>query len=159
MGVMYASAQSVQSVYSHCLYCLFTCAFDCLCADRSFGLTNLEAIMQGKRGEECRGEEHEVMLSWSAHSRKTKVYWNNNEISTLYENKTQKGVTEFSWKTQSEESLQVKVASDSHSGLYYYDLVVDGKSFVQLPELKEIGMPAAANEESIEQVYEETEVR
>jgi hypothetical protein len=111
---------------------------------RSFGLTNVNALRDGGKGLDCRGEEHAVELVWSVRSGKTRVFWNGRDISNLFRDGNRSGMVEFAWNTRTEESLRIVAHAEPRRGVRQYDLLVDGISVFNLPKLAEIGQPLSA---------------
>lgn len=116
---------------------------------RSFGFTNLTALRDGHRGADCRGEEHHIELIWSVKSGKTRVHWNQQNITKHFREGARSGMVEFSWKSRSGELLQIVAHSETRSGVtHQYDLLVDGVSFFRFPPLSEVGtIPEQLDEE------------
>jgi hypothetical protein len=116
---------------------------------RSFGLTNQAAQRSGKRGTDCRGEEHVVELVYSMVSKKTRVFWNKTNVSNLFRNSTPRsggsadhstnshGSIEFSWQTRGGETVQIVANSESVTGTA--NLFIDGTNFDSLPHISDLG--------------------
>jgi hypothetical protein len=103
-------------------------------------MTNVEALSQGCKGDDCRGEEHDVQLVWSVLSGKTRVYWNKRNISRLFQDGNRSPTVEFAWKSRTGEDLKIVAHSEARPGVVQYDLVVNGTSFFKLPNVSELGL-------------------
>jgi len=105
-----------------------------------FGFSNVSAIEQGLKGRNCRGEEHVVELLWSLRSGKTRILWNQTDISNYFVDKKQRDdMVHFTWKTPAGETLQIVAHADELKGQAQYELLVDGVSFSHFPTVAELG--------------------
>lgn len=115
-----------------------------------FGYTNAEALSGGKRGAECRGVEHEVIVTWSLSSGKQAVAFDRQEVFFAVDDSTQ---TKFShsWRDENGHTFFVIAHAASMSlsmdtllipnpEWRQYDLFVDGVSFFRMPKIFEIGV-------------------
>jgi len=111
-----------------------------------FGYTNTDALSDGKTGQECRGSEHEVVVTWSLSSGKQAIAFDQEEIFFGVGDSTQ---TKFSrsWEDKFGHCLQVKIHAAPMStkaapnpNWKQYDLLIDGVSFFDTPKIFEIGV-------------------
>ena len=114
-------------------------SISCVTGHRRFGLTDLSAVRKGKRGTDCRGEEHEVVLVWSVLSGKTRVYWNKSDISHLFHERHLFQEVQFSWEARSGVTFDICANADPIPGRPQYDFLVAGCSFFSLPHISELG--------------------
>mmetsp|Transcript_24461 Transcript_24461/g.40007 ORF Transcript_24461/g.40007 Transcript_24461/m.40007 type:complete len:537 (+) Transcript_24461:179-1789(+) len=103
-----------------------------------FGFTNLQAAREGKRGVECRGEEHEVVLIWSVKSGKTRLFWNKINISHLFQDNRNTEAVTISWQSRSGETFQISAHESPTRFAPQYDFLLDGVSVFSLPHLSEL---------------------
>lgn len=69
-----------------------------------FGFTNLESLDAGLTGQDCRGEEHDISLTWSIASGKRVLHVDQQEVH--YSN-SRSGIFEFSWTMRGNHVLKV----------------------------------------------------
>jgi hypothetical protein len=105
---------------------------------RRFGFTNLQALQEGKRGLDCRGEEHEVVLVWSVKSGKTRLFWNKTNITHLFRDARNTEQVNVQWKSRSGESFEISCHEATTRVDPQYDLLVDGVSIFSLSHLSEL---------------------
>lgn len=118
-----------------------------------FGFTNQEALAQNKTGQDCRGEEHEVVLIWSVASGKRVVLFNNQEVH--YSNNRH---AEFhcSWAIRPHNrnggangaSYNIQIVAllhPSHISHKQYNLLINNQSVFDLPKISELGRPMQAS--------------
>jgi hypothetical protein len=115
-----------------------------------FGYTNEEALNAGKKGAECRGNEHEVIVTWSLSSGKQAVAFDQHEVFFTICETTQTKFT-HSWRDENGHTFfliahaaTLSLRSDTllmpNPDWKQYDLFVDGVSFFSLPKLFEVGV-------------------
>jgi hypothetical protein len=105
---------------------------------RRFGFPNQEALTAGKSGSDCRGEEHDVTLTWSVASGKRIIMANSRQI---YCNTVKSSVFEYSWVTEKNHNIRLCVYSTAPgNGERQYELSVDGISFYKMPKIFEVGL-------------------
>jgi len=117
-----------------------------------FGYTNQEALTAGKTGQECRGSEHEVVITWSLSSGKQSIAFDLHEIFFDVGDSTQSKLS-HSWKDEQHgHVLAVKIHAANMStksvpdpNWKQYDLIIDGVSFFDMPKIFEIGIFAKEN--------------
>lgn len=103
-----------------------------------FGFPNQEALTAGKSGSDCRGEEHDVTLTWSVASGKRIIMANSRQI---YCNTVKSSVFEYSWVTEKNHNIRLCVYSTAPgNGERQYELSVDGISFYKMPKIFEVGL-------------------
>lgn len=107
---------------------------------RHFGFTNLQAAQEGKRGVDCRGEEHEVVLVWSVKSGKTRLFWNKANITHLFRGDARHTEqVDLQWKSRSGEVFEILAyESTTRTAPHQYDLLVDGVSIFALSHLSDL---------------------
>ena len=137
--------------------------------NRSFGLSNLEAIKYGCEGHECRGIENEVCVVWSIRGDKTRLWWNNQDVTHLVP--CEKGYTsgafcdadldlnsdanstaspimfvEFSWRCGTGQMIRIRChSSPPPDGSRQYELFIDGQPFSSLPTISDLGSQEYVN--------------
>lgn len=110
-----------------------------------FGYTNAEALASGKTGQECRGSEHEVFITWSLSSGKQAIAFDQQEVYFDVGDTTQSKIS-HAWKDKNGRTLKVKVHAANMStknepdpNWKQYDLFIDGVSFFRMPKIFELG--------------------
>ncbi|KAL3808391.1 hypothetical protein ACHAXA_000789 [Cyclostephanos tholiformis] len=111
-----------------------------------FGYTNIDALSNGKRGNDCRGAEHEVIVDWSLSSGKQAIVFDAQEVFFDVGSSTQSKI-KHSWKDPLGHILEVKIhaanmstKSNPDPDWRQYDLFIDGVSFFRMPKIFEIGV-------------------
>lgn len=115
-----------------------------------FGFTNVNALSSGKKGTECLGVEHEVIVTWSLNSGKRAVAFDKHEVLFAIDEETK---TKFSHSWRDEEghayylnahAVNISLRTDTllipNPDWRQYDLFVDGVSFFRMPKLFEVGV-------------------
>lgn len=115
-----------------------------------FGFTNVNALSSGKKGTECQGVEHEVIVTWSLNSGKRAVAFDKHEVLFTIDEETK---TKFSHSWRDEEghayflkahAVNMCLRTDTllipNPDWRQYDLFVDGVSFFRMPKLFEVGI-------------------
>ena len=74
------------------------------CKHRRFGFSNKEALDSGETGTTCRGEEHDVTLTWSVTSGKRLMLSNGKE---LHYSTNRSGAFECSWTMRGNRVIKV----------------------------------------------------
>ncbi|KAG7365218.1 hypothetical protein IV203_038421 [Nitzschia inconspicua] len=115
-----------------------------------FGFTNLQAAQEGKRGIDCRGEEHEVVLIWSVKSGKTRLFWNKTNITHLFPGQRHTEQVHIQWKSRSGETFEI-VANQASTRVdpYQYNFLVDGVSIFTFSHLSELDPSKIVHENSM----------
>ena len=110
-----------------------------------FGFTNSEALASGKTGQDCRGSEHEVLITWSLSSGKQAIAFDQQEVYFDVGDTTQSKIA-HAWKDKNGRTLKVKVhaanmstKNDPDPHWKQYDLFIDGVSFFRMPKIFELG--------------------
>jgi len=135
----------------------------------SFGLANLEAIKYGCEGHDCRGTENEVVVVWSIRSGKTRLWWNNSDVTHLVPcerghtsgascdadldlssgtNTTTSPImfVEFSWRCGTGQMIRIRCHSNPPpDGSRQYELFIDGQPFSSLPTISDLGSQEYVN--------------
>jgi hypothetical protein len=105
---------------------------------RHFGFTNLLAAQEGKRGVDCKGEEHEVVLVWSVNSGKRRVFWNKTNITHLFRDERNTEHVDIEWKSRSGETFQISAYKAGIGVAPQYDLLIDRVSIFSLSHLSDL---------------------
>lgn len=110
-----------------------------------FGYSNPEALASGKTGQDCRGSEHEVLITWSLSSGKQAIALDQQEVYFDVGDTTQSKIS-HTWKDKNGRTLEVKVhaanmstKNDPDPYWKQYDLLIDGVSFFRMPKIFELG--------------------
>jgi len=93
-----------------------------------FGFVNRLAKKKGKASIDCRGEEHEITLIWSASSGKRTILFDGEEIH----NSKGRNKMEYSWGWRSCHTFKVVAHGPTvspKSGVRRFDLYLDGRSY------------------------------
>ena len=111
-----------------------------------FGFSNKEALLDGKVGTDCRGEEHEINLVWSLTSGKRQVYADGNEVHFSTGRRTDPSF-ETSWTMKGGHILKIVAYAapplfSTVPGFRQFDLLLDGFSYFDMPKIYELGRPA-----------------
>lgn len=116
-----------------------------------FGYTNTEALRNGETGQECRGSEHEVSITWSLSSGKQAIAFDQHEVFFDVGDSSQTKIS-HSFKDQMGHNLSVKIHAAPMSSKAnpdpdwkQYDLMIDGVSFFKMPKIFQIGIFAKEN--------------
>ena len=119
-----------------------------------FGYTNLEALEAGKTGQDCRGSEHEIVITWSLSSGKQAIAFDQQEVYFDVGDSTQTKIA-HAFKDQLGHMIEVKVHAANMStktnpdpDWKQYDILVDGVSFFRMPKIFEIGIYAPPEEQN-----------
>lgn len=111
-----------------------------------FGYTDKEALDSGKTGQDCRGSEHEVSITWSLSSGKQAIAFDQHEVYFDVGETTQSKIS-HSWKDPFGHTIAVKIHAASMStkanpdpDWKQYDLMIDGVSFFRMPKIYQIGV-------------------
>lgn len=109
-----------------------------------FGYTNVDALSDGRTGQECRGSEHEISITWSLSSGKQAIAFDQHEVYFDVGDSTK---ISHRWKDQLGHTLEVKAhaanmstKSNPDPDWKQYDLIVDGVSFFRMPKIFQIGI-------------------
>lgn len=113
-----------------------------------FGCTNLDALHSGKRGTECRGSEHEVVVNWSLSSGKQAIVYDGREVFfDVNENLTHNKLR-HKWrdeKTNRDIEVVAHAAPVSSKGKAdpdwrQYNILVNGLSYFNMPKIFQLGV-------------------
>ena len=111
-----------------------------------FGYTNTEALNAGKTGQECRGSEHEVSITWSLSSGKQAIAFDQREVYFDVGETTQSKIS-HEFKDEFGHVIAVKIHAASMSAKAnpdpdwkQYDIMIDGVSFFKMPKIYAIGI-------------------
>ena len=108
-----------------------------------FGFSNRDAIANGLTGNECRGEEHEVSLTWSLTSGKSLVIFDGQQVHFSV---GRRGDAKFetSWSIQGGHMLKIVAHAAlplrATPGFKQFDLMLDGLSYFAMPRIFELGV-------------------
>lgn len=108
-----------------------------------FGFSNAEAIAKNLTGVGCRGEEHEVILTWSLTSGKRVVVADGAEVHYSQGNRSESKF-ETSWSFGAGHIIKLTAHASpplfqAPPGWKQYDLELDGFSFFNMPRIFELG--------------------
>jgi len=99
------------------------------------------ALDDGRTGNDCRGEEHEVTVIWSITSGKRQVSMDGREI---HMSSSRAGTLDFSWTTKGNHVVKVICHAAAPlspiPGFRQYDLTIDGQSFFTMPKMFQLGI-------------------
>jgi len=108
-----------------------------------FGFSNAEALAEGATGTACRGEEHEVTLTWSLTSGKRIVMADGVEV---HFSKGPRAETKFetSWTMNGQHTIKLIAHAAPPlrhvPGFRQFDLQLDGLSYFDMPKIYELGV-------------------
>mmetsp|Transcript_20783 Transcript_20783/g.42394 ORF Transcript_20783/g.42394 Transcript_20783/m.42394 type:complete len:504 (+) Transcript_20783:89-1600(+) len=109
-----------------------------------FGYTNLDALSQGQTGQDCRGSEHDVIITWSLSSGKQAIALDGREVFFDVGDTTK---VNQAFRDKFGTTLHVKLhaapvstKANPDPDWRQYDLLVDGISFFKMPKIYEIGI-------------------
>ena len=127
-----------------------------------FGFANSKALIQGKVGVDCRGVEHDVIVTWSITGGKRSISVDGREIhfeagkrgrSTTNPSR-RADILEAAWQMPEEHVCQLvchayKPAMGSpekrNKKWRQYNLTIDGRSFFELPQIFDLGLKGLVN--------------
>jgi hypothetical protein len=102
---------------------------------RQYGFPNQEAISKGQSGSDCQGEEHDVSLVWSVSSGKRMIMSNGKQLYVGVNKAT--SVFEHQWIDARGTTIKLTAHTappmSNASSSRQYDLIINGKSFFDLP--------------------------
>lgn len=108
---------------------------------RRFGFANLQALEAGQTGTDCRGEEHEVTITWSVTSGKRSIQYDGREV---HYSATRTSVIDHSWSSKGNHVIKVichaAAPMSATPGFRQYEMTVDGQSFFVMPKVYELGI-------------------
>ena len=117
-----------------------------------FGFANAQALAAGKSGVDCRGEEHDLTITWSITGGKRQISIDGREIQYTAGKRANSArradIIEAAWK-MSDHVFELKCyAYPPKAGSLekrnpkwkQYNLTIDGRSFFELPEIFDLGM-------------------
>lgn len=112
-----------------------------------FGFSDPEAITSGRKGADCRGAEHEVVILWSLTSGKQVVLVDGKEVHFATARVTDK--LQKSWTMKGGHQMQVVAHAatpifNNTPGFRQFDLLIDGLSFWDMPKMYELGTTRGA---------------
>lgn len=108
-----------------------------------FGFSSAEALAEGATGTACRGEEHEVTLTWSLTSGKRIVMADGIEV---HFSKGPRAETKFetSWTMNGQHTIKLVAHAApplrAVPGFRQFDLQLDGLSYFDMPKIYELGI-------------------
>ena len=113
---------------------------------RRFGYADNNALADGRNGTDCRGEEHDVTITWSITSGKRSITMDGSEV---HYSTNRASVLEFSWQARGNHVIKVVCHAapplTSEPGFRQYDLSIDGQSFFEMPKVYQLGISGAAS--------------
>mmetsp|Transcript_20102 Transcript_20102/g.30226 ORF Transcript_20102/g.30226 Transcript_20102/m.30226 type:complete len:483 (-) Transcript_20102:128-1576(-) len=107
-----------------------------------FGFSNADAIADGQTGTNCRGEEHEIVLTWSLASGKREVKYDGSQVHYSKGKRTEmKFECSFTILGQHMVKLVAHAAPalKNNPEFRQFDLILDGMSFFEFPKIFELG--------------------
>ena len=113
-----------------------------------FGFANAQAISQGRAGVDCRGEEHDLCVTWSITGGKRLISLDGREIQYSAGKRANTArradILECAWK-MSEHIFELKCYAykpreKRNPKFHQYNLTIDGRSFFELPEIFDLGL-------------------
>ena len=117
-----------------------------------FGFANAQALSMGRAGVDCRGEEHDLCVTWSITGGKRLISLDGREIQYSAGKRANTSrradILECAWK-MSDHIFELKCyAYKPKSGspekrnpkFHQYNLTIDGRSFFELPEIFDLGL-------------------
>eukprot|EP00547_Thalassionema_nitzschioides_P004505 CAMPEP_0194204072 /NCGR_PEP_ID=MMETSP0156-20130528/3694_1 /TAXON_ID=33649 /ORGANISM="Thalassionema nitzschioides, Strain L26-B" /LENGTH=476 /DNA_ID=CAMNT_0038929993 /DNA_START=70 /DNA_END=1500 /DNA_ORIENTATION=- len=107
-----------------------------------FGFSNADAIADGHKGTNCRGEEHEVVLTWSLASGKREVKFDGSQVHYSKGKRTEmKFECSFTIRGQHTVKLVAHAAPALKNipEFRQFDFFLDGLSFFDFPKIYELG--------------------
>jgi len=111
-----------------------------------FGYANPEALVDGRNGTDCRGDEHDVTVVWSITSGKRQISMDGREV---HYSTNRAGVLEFNWQTKGNHVIKVTGHAappmTAQPGFRQYDLSIDGQSFFTMPKVFQLGIKGAVS--------------
>lgn len=109
-----------------------------------FGYTNVEAMSDGCTGQDCRGSEHDVTITWSLSSGKQSVVYDGKEMYFDVGDTTKVKCT---FKDKDDHTIEVKAhaapmstKSTPDPDWRQYDLLIDGISYFRYPKIYQLGV-------------------
>lgn len=115
-----------------------------------FGFANNDAVDAGLSAVDCRGQEHEIVLVWSLTSGKQLVLADGHEVHWGKTRSLEK--FEKTWRMAGGHEIKVVAHSssplftDSNKQFRQYDLIVDGISFYDMPQICDLGGGGGGND-------------
>jgi hypothetical protein len=122
-----------------------------------FGFADRKALMQGKAGVDCRGEEHDVIISWSITGGKRSIHVDGREIhfqsgkrgGQQVNPSKRADIFEATWQMPEDHVCQLMCYAYKPSmgspekrikNWRQYNLTIDGRSFFDLPQIFDLGL-------------------
>lgn len=106
-----------------------------------WGTANVAAIDEGAVGVDCRGSEHEISLVWSIASGKRYVLHDSEEVHYSTGKRGEGKIQVIWYKGPHVFTIFAHAASPIRSkpGFKQFDLLIDGRSFSDLPHIYQLG--------------------
>jgi hypothetical protein len=112
-----------------------------------FGFANSQALSQGRAGVDCRGEEHDLCVTWSITGGKRLISLDGREIQYSAGKRANTSrradILECAWK-MADHIFELKCYAykpeKRNSKFHQYNLTIDGRSFFELPEIFDLGL-------------------
>jgi hypothetical protein len=122
-----------------------------------FGFADGKSIMQGKSGVECRGEEHDVLITWSITGGKRSIHVDGREIHfqagkrgpTSTNPSRRADIFEAAWQMPDDHVCKLLCYAYKPSmgspekkdkNWKQFNLIIDGRSFFDLPQIFDLGL-------------------
>jgi len=108
-----------------------------------FGFPNETAVNDGMTGNDCRGEEHEIILSWSITSGKRRITCDGQEVHIAT---SRSNTLDASWPMKGNHIVKVvacaapPLSAEKDPNFRQFELLLDGRSFFTMPKVYELGV-------------------
>jgi hypothetical protein len=132
-----------------------------------FGFANQVALRDGLSGQDCRGEEHEIVLVWSVTSGKQfvladghEVHWSKSSSTALSRRRFYHDKFTCSWEMAGGHKLSIVAhattpffknqsktivnGSSTSQSFRQFDLIVDGVSYSDMPQMFQLGSSSSS---------------
>lgn len=123
-----------------------------------FGFAHPQALSQGKAGVDCRGQEHDLRITWSITGGKRQICIDGREIQYTAgkraNSERRADIMEAAWK-MSDHVFELKCYAYAPKAgspekrnpkWKQYSLTIDGRSFFELPEIFDLGLKGLGTE-------------
>lgn len=118
-----------------------------------FGFANTTSMLHGKTGTDCRGEEHDIVITWSITGSKSTIVMDEREVLYTAPGKRpndsrRADLLEASWR-MSDHVYELKCyaykpacgSSEKRNPRWkQYSLIIDGRSYFELPQIFDLGL-------------------
>ena len=111
--------------------------------NRRWGIASKSALESGRKGAECRGEEHEIVLVWSVTSGKKIILMDGN---TIYSSTGKRTESKFVWFSSDCDICIIAYAAPPimpKPDWKQFEFLLRGKSFDLLPQIFQLGITSS----------------